>query len=290
MGIVTSTNVVFERTDKSLIPTPVSVRLCAEAGYRELDLCFVDLVTANTPFVGEDWESYLEGYADLAGELGIRFVQTHAPIHDFCGFQEGDERALELVKRSVRGTAMLNVPWIVMHPSTGVKDGARAEDTFEKNVAYFRQMADYCAAYGVGVAIENMWGNTREGVKRFAIEAEELLRLIEAVDRPNVGACWDTEHGSIEGLDQKAAIRLLGDRIKATHISDMTAPDNIHILPYTGFTDWDTVLGAFLDIRYQGVFAFEIQHYLLSMPMKLIPEALKFSRLVGEEMLRKIGR
>ena len=140
----------------------------------------------------------------------------------------------------------------------------------------------------MGIAIEDMWGKTREGVPRFAIEASELRELIDRVDAENVGACWDAEHGSIEKLDQAAAIRLLGPRLKALHISDQTAADNIHILPYMGFTDWDEVLSALSEIGYDNPFTFEIQHYLLYLPMELVPSALRLSREVGAYMIRRI--
>lgn len=125
-------------------------------------------------------------------------------------------------------------------------------------------------------------------MKRYAIRPEELCRLIDSIDADNIGACWDTEHASIENLEHGAAIRMVGQRIKATHISDQTARNNIHILPYTGFTDWDEVLQAFADIDYQGEFTYEIQHYLLTMPEELVPEAIRFSLTVGNQMIRDI--
>ena len=158
----------------------------------------------------------------------------------------------------------------------------------QRNVDFFRRLSDEAGRYGVGIAIEDMWGRTKEGVPRFAIEARELCELIDRVDAENTGACWDAEHGSIERLDQGAAIRLLGPRLKALHISDQTARDNIHILPYMGFTDWDEVLSALAEIGYKNPFTFEIQHYLLYLPLELIPSAVRLSREVGEYMIRRI--
>ena len=177
---------------------------------------------------------------------------------------------------------------MVMHPSTLVEGDSVHPDTGNINMEYFQKLADYARGFGVGIAIENMWGETKEGVKRYAIQPEELCRLVDSIDADNIGACWDTEHASIEGLEHGAAIRMVGNRIKATHISDQTARNNIHILPYTGFTDWDEVLQAFADIDYQGEFTYEIQHYLLSMPEELVPEAIRFSYVVGMQMISDI--
>lgn len=293
MEIATSTNILCERTKGSPIDVETSIRMCAGAGYRLLDLCFVDQVSQKTEFLSEDWKSYILSLGELASSCDIVFVQAHAPIHDFCrapgtgfGTDEGTET---LVMRSIEGAGMLGIPWLVMHPSTGVKEGRQDPKTHEANVGYFQKMADYGKLFGVGIAIENMWGKTKEGIPRYAIQAEELRHLIEDVGRDNVGACWDTEHGSIEGLDQKHAIRLLAPFLRATHISDQTAGDNIHILPYTGFTDWDEVLEAFGEADYAGAFAFEIQHYLWSMPLELLPEAVAFSYKTGMGMMETLN-
>lgn len=286
MNLCTSTNTLYERADGSRIPAAESIRLCAEAGYRELDFCFVDQVFGKTEFLGPDWQPYVASFRDQAEKLGISFPQSHGPLYSFCAGR--DEQTEEWLRRSLKGSRMLGVRWMVMHPDTLVTGGAADPRTMERNVDFFRRLSDEAGRYGVGVAIEDMWGKTREGVPRFAIDPEELRELIDRVDAENVGACWDAEHGSIEGLDQAAAIRLLGSRLKALHISDQTAADNIHILPYMGVTDWDAVLSALAEIDYSCSFTFEIQHYLLRLPLELVPSALRLSREVGEHMIGRI--
>jgi sugar phosphate isomerase/epimerase len=288
MNLAVSTNVFYERTDGSRISMEESIRACAAAGYQHLDFGFTELKLISPFFGASEWEAEIEGYGRLAEGLGIDFVQAHAVIVDFCNPGGGGEKDLELFRRSLRGAGMLGVPWIAAHPSTGVSGGKLAEDTRERNAAFFREMADYARPFNVGIALENMWGKTPEGISRYAVRAEELLRLIEDIDRENVGACWDVEHGSVEKLDQGAAIRLLGGRLKAVHISDETGPNNIHILPYSGFVNWEEVMEALAAIDYQGAFAFEIQHYLPAMPMKLVPAAMKFSVEVGRHLLSRL--
>lgn len=289
MRIATSTNIVFERADGSRIPMETSIDMCAAAGYKVLDLCFVDMTTVPTPFKEANWKAYIEALGQQAKDLGITFTQAHAPIQDFCNPSADQDTAWEWVCRSVEGCGMLGIKWLVVHPSTKVVDGKMDEATQEENVAYFRKLADYAKDFGVGIAIENMWGKTREGVKRYAIEASELVSLIGAIDRHNVGACWDTEHGAIENLDQPAAIRLLGELLVATHISDLTSGQHVHILPYVGFVEWESIYEAFADIKYEGVFAFEMQHYLLRMPEPLMAQMLKLSVDVGTYMIERIN-
>jgi sugar phosphate isomerase/epimerase len=286
--LATSTNILYERSDGSRIPMAESIRACAAAGYRYLDFGFTEMSLDSARFRSSEWKAEIEGYKHLAQELGLLFVQAHAVSVDFCNQAGNGEKDRELFRRCIQGAGMLGVPWIVAHPSTGIFAGKRKQDTHERNIAFFWEMVDYAASFDVGIAIENMWGKTPGGLNRYAISAEELLRLIEDIGRENVGACWDVEHGGIEKLDQGAAIRLLGGRLKATHISDETGPNNIHILPYSGFVKWEEVLKALADINYQGAFAFEIQHYLPNMPMELVPSAMKFSVEVGRQLIFRL--
>lgn len=290
MKIATSTNIVFERADGSRIPTAKSIEMCAQAGYKELDMCFVDLTTVPTAFKEDNWRTYIKEFGAQAEALGVKFTQAHAPIQDFCNDEAEQKNALEWIHRSIEGASLLGIDWIVMHPSTRVIDGKMSESTHDENVAYFKEVANYAKEFGVGIAIENMWGKTRSGVSRYAIEAHELNRLIEDIGCENVGACWDTEHAAIEQINQGDAIRLLGDKLKATHISDLTSAGHVHILPYVGFIEWEEIYKAFAEIKYDGVFAFEMQHYLLRMPFELMPQALRLSYETGEYMIRQINK
>lgn len=287
MNLCTSTNTLYERADGTRIPADECMRMCAGAGYKEMDFCFVDQVFGKTDFLGEHWEAHVESFRSLAEELDIKFTQSHGPLYTFCS--KHDEQLEEWIRRSVVGSHMLGARWMVMHPDTLASGESMDGRTMELNVEYFRRLSDTAGRYGIGVAIENMWGRTKEGIRRFAIDVEELCELIDRIDAENVGACWDAEHGSIENLNQGEAIRKLGGRLKALHISDQTAANNIHILPYMGFTDWDDVLHALADIGYSNPFTFELQHYLLYMPLELTASAIGLSREVGEYMIRRIG-
>jgi sugar phosphate isomerase/epimerase len=281
MQIATSTNILCERNDGARISQMESIRRCARAGYRLLDFCFVDSVFSRTPFIGDAWRPYILGIKAEAEKLGVSFVQAHAPINDFANGRKDNV----LMRRSIEAAALLDIPWIVFHPSTA----STYSDSMAMNIAYFRTVADYAYTFGIGIAIENMWGETSDGTKRFAIQAEELAALVAGIDRRNVGVCWDTEHGSIENLDQRTALLTLGNLIKATHISDETGRDNIHILPYMGRIDWNDLIQAFADIRYDGAFAFEIQHYLLRMPRELLDSSLEYSYRLGCHLTSRLS-
>lgn len=288
MRISTSTNILYERADGSRIPMDQSILACGEAGFKELDFGFAELFFSSKKFHSDVWQQELEGYGDLANRLGISFVQGHGTIFDFCNHNSDYDHQLEMMHRSIQGAQMLGIPWLVVHPSTHICNGTLHPNTHDENVSFFRQLSDYANCFGVGLAIENMWGMACSGVPRYAITAKDVLNLVVDIDRDNVGICWDVEHASIEKLAQADSIRLLGRYIKATHISDETGTDNIHILPYTGLVQWDQILHAFADIGYDHAFSLEIQHFLPMMPLELLPQAMNLAYSVGEHLVAQL--
>lgn len=288
MELVTSTNIYFERRFEAPISMKECLLMCAKSGYKKLDFGFAELVLVSQRFKGEDWEEELLEYKELAKELGITFVQAHATIFDFCNPGEDYEEKKTLFERSILGARLLGASWIVVHPSTKIKDGKMDLDTHKENVKFFKKYADFAKKVGIGLAIENMWGKTKCGVPHYAVAPEELLHLVEEVQCENVRVCWDVEHGSIENLDQKKAIEMLKNYIVTTHISDEAGIDQIHILPFLGRIDWEKLLQIFADIGYEGIFNFEIQHYLPGVPRELILSAMKFSYEVGIYLVNRL--
>lgn len=287
MELVVSTNIYFERRYESAILLKECLQLCYDAGYRKLDFGFAELALVSQRFGTDQWLEELREYQAFAGQKGMEFVQAHATILDFCNLTEADAHQVQLFQRSIEGAAFLGVPWVVVHPSTGIRNGKPDPDTHKRNVAFFQEYSEYAYAQGVGLAVENMWGRTRGGFPHYALNPEELYRLIEDIDCANVKICWDVEHGGVEKLDQSKWIRTLGSHIVATHISDETGPNNIHILPYFGNIDWEMILAALADIDYKGNFDFEIQHYLPGVPKELVPAAMKFSCQVGTHLVNR---
>lgn len=290
MELVTSTNIYFERRHERPVDTEQCLRLCAGAGFKKMDFGFAEHVLVSEKFRTDRWEEEIRGYRDLAETLGLSFAQAHASILDFCNPGEDFAEKEELFKRSLLGAKMLGAPWIVVHPSTKVKNGCADPETHAENVHFFRKYSRIADEIGIGIAIENMWGKTREGVRNYAVDPEELFQLIEDVDCENVRVCWDVEHGSIENLDQPGAIRLLGKYIVATHISDESGADNIHILPYLGRMDWEEIFRAFARVDYNGTFDLEIQHFLPGVPEQLIPTAMKLAYETGMYMTARIEK
>lgn len=278
MRLSVSTNVWFEQYGAiAHREIAESIALVAQAGFQAMDFCFHDLTTYDSPFMRADWQRSIAAYAEQAAQCGVRFLQGHAPV-----FRLPEEaESVALLIRSLEASRMLGIGTLVAHPLN-----VRGKNALSANTAYFLRLAEESERRNVGIAIENMWDLSAD--KRFGTTAEELCALVDAVDSPRVCVCWDVEHGGLQGQDQKAQIRLLGDRLSALHISDATDETNIHILPYQGLVDWDDVTTALAEANYRGDFTYELQHYLWRTPRALALPMLHAARQVGEHLIAQI--
>jgi sugar phosphate isomerase/epimerase len=284
----TSTNIYFEREGGDYIPIRETIARCAEAGYKYLDFGLPELLLHSEAFAGDSWKAEITAINEAAQAAGLTFVQAHATIFDFCNQPPGSEQE-KYFERSLEAAAMLDIPWVVAHPSTKITGHRMDPATFAENVRFFRKYSDMADRLGTGIAIENMWGETPEGIRRFAIQPEELLQLVTEVGRTNVKICWDVGHGFLEDISQRRALELLKDHLAATHISDTSGRSSIHRLPYHGAIDWEEFLDALAAAGYSGPMSFELQHYLRRTPEALVQPALNYSVQVGEHLLARLA-
>lgn len=302
MRLSTSTNIYFNRPDGSKADLCRSIELCADAGYRVMDMNFHDCVTFKNCFTApeREYRSWLDGIRAQAAIFKMEFSQSHAPFYNFCDDALDPElrtRMDMLINRSIEAAAELGIPWIVIHAGTDYSSARMRADSRRKNLARLAPFAEKAKLAGTGLAIENLWDLDISPKQRYTANAEELVDLVDALNLrlgsgsdPAVGICWDFEHADIMGQDQASALALVGDRLKATHVSDHTGKSNDHILPFDGVIDWKSlmpVIGALDD--YRGDFTFEIHRYTAKLDDLLVPGALRRSVEVGEHLLALAG-
>lgn len=113
----------------------------------------------------------------------------------------------------------------------------------------------------------------------------ELIELIDTINDPAVGICYDTGHGNISGMVPGEAIRAMGKRLVCTHINDNHAgrPEDEHLLPYFGNIDWTLVMKALHEIGYEGDFAYEIGSHTI--PPEARDAWLRYTVEIGRKLL-----
>lgn len=262
----------------------------AEAGYKVMDMNFSSYSRENLPMTKSNWEDWVKEIYELTQKLGLDISQAHA--HYYGTKKKGDlsedeiDYHEELIRRSILGAGMMNIPWIVIHPDYIINDTWYSrKESIQLNLEKFKRYAELAKKCNVGIAIENMFEPSTG--RRYCTSAEELLELIDLLGGdPVFGICWDFGHANMVKLDQCQSLRDIGgSRLKALHVNDNHGLKDEHIAPYMGTIQWAPIMSVLKEINYQGDFTYEIHNYTNGFPCGIHNAAMKFSYELGQYML-----
>lgn len=284
MNLGTSINMfAFEREGKLPRSFVDQVRDTCRVGFRTLDIDFYE--AAHRHLLRDDlncdeWEAKIDAAGNEAAKHGAVFTQSHAPFNKklfLWGKQPGAEYMEQfdmLMRRAIVASGKLGVKWVTVHPLT---DTVHAEYDVETDLAtnleFYKPYLELAKRCGVGLAIENM-AKADDIIRRvYCASPEELADLIDAFGDPAVGACWDFGHAKMMLADQPRQLRMLGKRLKATHVQDNKGDRDSHLIPFVGGNiPWEEIMPCLKEIGYEGDFMLEAHSYA-----RYIPEALRES-------------
>lgn len=150
---------------------------------------------------------------------------------------------------------------------------------------FFQHLFPTMEATGVGIALENMISRL-QGTKKYCSDPAELVELIDRLNHPLVGACWDTGHGHVSSFEQEKSIKLLGHRLKATHIQDNDGNKDQHFLPYHGTINWDKVMQSLREVHYTNDFTYEVAQAIRVVPKEIRDTALDYASKIGKYLIK----
>ena len=284
MELGTSLN-LFSRRRGQIAATSYleQVTLCAEAGFRVLDLHCCDAVRPEREddLASDEWEKRIDEVGEEAAKRGLTFSQSHAPFNAklYCYGKQPSEEYLayyhEMTRRAIIASGRLGVKWMVVH---ALNDNIHTEydpEVIKKtNLEHFSWQVELAKKCGVGIAIENMADFDMTNFKRFyLVSPDEQIDLVDSFGDESVGACWDFGHARMVLNDQPRALRKLGKRLKATHVQDNNGTCDRHLIPFVGGNiPWETIMPVLKEIGYTGDFVFETHSF-----MNDLPDALRLS-------------
>ena len=274
MKVCTSINVFYD--DTFTVPVEDQIQRVYDAGFRHMDMNFWDwALDPASPFRRDSWRDWVEGIAKKAQALNVKFTQAHA---DVFNFYTGDAERYQMYLRCLEGAAMLGVPWITFHPSGHPDFSPETEaQNLKDNIEYYKPLVEAAEKFKVGIALENMSSRL--------CKAEHLNQMVDALDSPFVGICWDTGHAHIAKQPQAESIRLMGNRLHALHIQDNDGITDEHMPPHFGTIEWDPLMAALREINYPGDFTFEAHMIVRRVPEGCKADALRLLKQIGEELV-----
>ena len=250
-------------------PYDDAIRRVARLGFTNVELIAWDAAALDEHYTPQRVQTLRRLLADEGLTLS-EFVSTPAG----AGSPDAKRRAgaVEYFKRVVDtaaalGTTMVNsvvstpfdlrFPVLLELPATQevTVELPRGLDWTEGYKAYvdtLQQLCAMCEEAHLRYALETH-------PHRWASTALSLLRIIEDVGSPVLGANLDPSHLFPCGDLPQVAVYQLGQKVFHTHFSDNDGQTNAHWRPGKGKIDWSATLQALQDVGYNGVISIELE-------------------------------
>ena len=210
------------------IPTTEVVKLVARTGFEAISPAWKQGIDLNDVI-------------DTARDCGLAIQSIHGPFHGAAALWSEDAAvsgpAIAELLEALEDCRKFRIPVMVMHTWIGFEYSQVSNETGLRNYGILVAKAK---EYGVRIAFENTEGE------------EFLFALMDHFQNDDtVGFCWDSGHEMCYSYG-KDLLKLLGHRLIMTHLNDNLGvsrfdgktywTDDLHLLPYDGIGDWDTLV------------------------------------------------
>ncbi|MBQ4092583.1 MAG: sugar phosphate isomerase/epimerase [Firmicutes bacterium] len=217
----------------------------------------------------EDFDQ--DGFAERFLSYGIPVRYAHAPMHYPFLFNRTDGKQWETeMMVGLETAAKCGVTDYVIHPGSVVDEDQHylPKASAERNMAYLYPYVKRGAELGVRIAIENgvcqPWDEDPPVFKDMSPGFEELIEITdgfnEAFGKEVCGICFDFGHANLQPYEIGDAIRMVGNRLRVTHVHDNDGKLDQHLPIGEGTIDWDSVSRALKDIEYDRELSLEMYY------------------------------
>ncbi|RLE79951.1 MAG: hypothetical protein DRJ52_07435 [Thermoprotei archaeon] len=214
---------------------------------------YLDSSSSSRAIAVSDNPFSLPEFIQRVESFGIEIIHAHGPfdLADFTSKSMYDR--LKEAEKWIEYASKLNIPILVCHPFS--IRSLSLKKCKEINIKFYNQVSKCCKKYGVKVALENIGDGNRYGSK-----ISDLIEIIEAVSREELGVCLDTGHANIGGYEEKVEEAVLesGKLLIASHLNDNNGREDQHLMIGRGNIDWIKVLKAFRRVNYRKPLNLEI--------------------------------
>lgn len=260
-----------------------SLSMIKNAGFDGVDMNYPSYGHGygDRPLMHDDWEDWCYRQRDHAAEIGLPMLQSHAIYQGVEADGKMSDWNAEMMRRSLRAAEIMNIPVMVFHPYTlSTHRGLNSVRSREISLELFRQYGEVCAKIGTKIAIENMARGP------FAC-VDDLMELVETLNDPIFGTCWDFGHANIAGTDQCASLQAMGKKLYALHVHDNFGEKDDHTMPFLGYIPWEDVMHTLKEIGYEGEFTYEMLRFYVGLPDALKADAMNFAEKTGRYLIQE---
>ncbi|MBQ4625778.1 MAG: sugar phosphate isomerase/epimerase [Clostridia bacterium] len=231
------------------IPETEQVSLFKKVGFEGFS---IDYSAKNSP---------VEELVRIGREEEMIIPSFHAPFNksgDMWNPATIGDDAMEEMLDMLEICARYEIPIIVTHAFIGMEPDEELISV-QTGIERYGAVAKRATELGIRFALENTEGEQYLGILLDNLRSEE-----------SVGFCWDTGHELCynHGTDMMS---LYGDRLILTHLNDnlgirdyegkITWHDDLHLLPFDGITDWESVAKRLAENKFDGPLNFELSRF-----------------------------
>lgn len=232
-----------------------------EMGFDALSWAMCDVNSQWYQLPQEECDKLIEAEVEAAKKAGVEFTNCHGP---WCvpwpdETEEGLLQKIEYTKRAIHNTRVSGAKYCVVHPllPMGIEeidDPEKTKISWEVNVKYMRELAEFAEKENVIICYENM------PMLKFSLaKPRDILRVVEEVNHPNLQVCFDTGHANIyKELTIEDSTKVLAKYAKVLHVHDNFYNMDMHLLPYHGNTKWPDFSRALKEVGFDEIFELEL--------------------------------
>lgn len=211
----------------------------------------------------EDSDRQLTQICENLQSADLVCAQVHLPTYGLFADSGADDAQTEKrIEQVLAAMPVLGASWAAAHVRSATNDAFDRTRALADNIRWLTRLVGIAEQYGVGIAVENLpTFPDRPDAPFFSSRIEDQLDLIDGVDHPLVGACWDFGHANlnIQHKDKKQSELLiaLGQRLKLLHVHNNYATRDSHLPPAIGSVDWEDAISGLKSIGFDGFFSLE---------------------------------
>jgi len=195
-------------------------------------------------------ETQIEEILDILSQNGQKIIEMGTG-GDFS-LPESVDEAVILTKKQLDIAAKLRAEIFIVFAGF-IPEEEATEETYKQVSECLTKVGKYAQKYNITIAMENHGGITRT--------ARQVLKILQAVDVPNVGTNYDPANYFFHGEDPVTAGEVLKSHIVFTHLKGCKTVDGKP--KYCGLKeaefDYQTILKNLLE-NYSGYFVLEYEN------------------------------
>lgn len=214
----------------------------------------ISIIETGPEFFLNSDEKRIENTAKEFVARGIKINAVHAPFDNDYNLSNLDadrrKNAIEVHKDLIYKVSYAKVPIIVVHPGSNARSEEEIRKMNELSKDSLYQIIGTAEELNVKISLENMMPGCPGS------QVKDIIEIIEEINSPFLGACFDTGHAHACGNIIEFLSTLKG-KITNVHLNDNDGTWDMHLQPPYGTADWQGFIKTLREIEYEGVMTIE---------------------------------